>query len=95
MHKAAMAIDYLDDEAPSAGPDAPAASSAPAARAAERDDDADMTPPSVENKSYSKTSSQHVIARHKQVAKRAAEIVEKALLAQGVDAYNFVKEPRM
>ena len=52
-------------------------------------------PPSVEDKSYSETSHQHVIARHKQVAKRAQEMVEKALLAQGVDAYNFVMDPPM
>ena len=55
--------------------------------------DSDTVPPTVEDKTYSKTSAQHVIARHKQVAKRAQEIVEKALLAQGVDAYNFVMDP--
>ena len=44
------------------------------------------------SRAFSKTSRQHVLARHKQVAERAAKIVEQALLQQGVDAYNFVKE---
>ena len=34
---------------------------------------------------------QHVQARHKQVASEAHEIVEQALLEQGIDAYKYVE----
>ena len=91
IHEAARAVDFGEDEV--------GADLGGGARASGRREELsgpsqdDLVPPTVEDKSYSKTSAQHVIARHKQVAKRAQEIVEKALLAQGVDAYNFVREP--
>ncbi|QDZ18557.1 hypothetical protein HOP50_02g10610 [Chloropicon primus] len=89
MHKAAMALEFMGGDEFGAAFDETLSTSTKKTEKL----DPDLTPPTVEDKSYSKTSAQHVIARHKQVAKRAAEIVEKALLAQGMDAYNFVKEP--